>query len=99
MNYPINVVRDTNGSLLITFPDIPEANSVAYGNEEILQNATDALESAFDIYVAEQRAIPLPSAARNDQLRVTLTAASAARIVRWNETLAHALSKTGLTSK
>ena len=97
MNYPINVVRDTNGSLLITFPDIPEANSVAYSNEEILQNAIEALESAFDIYIAEHRAIPLPGAASKDQGRVTLTASLAARIVRWNNTLAQALQKTEKT--
>jgi len=81
------VLSDTNGSLLITFPDIPEANSVAYHADDVHQNGLDALESAFEIYFEERRPIPMPAIGGSHQGVVTLPASSSAKILHWNRML------------
>ena len=60
MRYPVDIEKDGK-FLMVTFPDIPEANSQGETLEEALEMAKDALESALEFYFEDGRKIPAPS--------------------------------------
>lgn len=64
MDYPIDLRPDDNGTLLVTFPDVPGA--ITYGTDEgeALANAVDALETIFSGLITDRRDIPRPSRPR-----------------------------------
>lgn len=99
LNYPVILTPDTNGSLLVTFPDLPEAASVGDDEDEALLNALDALETAVEIYFDERRPVPLPSKARKGQPVVTLPALVASKVLLWNEMLAQNVRKAELARR
>lgn len=96
LKYPVTLTPDTNGTLLVAFPDFPEANSVGDDEQDALANAVDALETALDIYFDERRPVPLPSEAEPGQPTVALPALSAAKVLIWNEMFAQKLRKADL---
>jgi antitoxin HicB len=61
MEYPVILTRDTNGTVLVDFPDFPEAHTFGDTIEEALAHAPDALATVIDGYVKDRRLIPLPS--------------------------------------
>lgn len=97
--YPVMLTEDTNGSLLVAFPDVPEANSVGGDQEEALLNALDALESAFEIYFDERRPVPLPSKVKKGQAVVSLPALVTSKVLLWNEMLAQNVRKAELARR
>lgn len=60
MLYPIILEPDGPG-WMASFPDIPEALTGGDTREEALANAHEALVTAFEFYVEDQRPVPLPS--------------------------------------
>jgi len=62
--YPVEFTPDDNGTVMATFPDVPEA--VTFGDDEAdaLARAPDALETALAGYIEARRDIPRPSAAK-----------------------------------
>ncbi|MGH8547452.1 MAG: type II toxin-antitoxin system HicB family antitoxin [Methylococcales bacterium] len=62
--YPVELKKDSNGTLLVTFPDVPEAITFGDTKDEALAQAADALESALSFYVETKRDLPRASAAR-----------------------------------
>ena len=86
--YPIKLKKDTNGSLLLTFVDIPEATSSAHGEAKVLVLALEALESALEFYFEDGRRVPMPSPAKRGQQTVTLPASMSAKVLLLNEMLA-----------
>ena len=86
--YPIKLKKDTNGSLLLTFVDIPEATSSAHEEAKVLVLALKALESALEFYFEGGRRIPMPSPAKRGQQTVTLPASMSAKVLLLNEMLA-----------
>lgn len=99
LNYPVTITRDTNGTLLVGFPDIPEANSVGDDDAEALINGLDALESALEIYFDDRKPVPMPSKGKKGQLMVTLPALESAKVLLWNEMHAQKLRKADLAKK
>ena len=61
LRYPVKLQRDTNGTVLASFPDVPEAHTFGNDREEALARAIDALETAFMGYMEDRQAIPEPS--------------------------------------
>ncbi|MDQ6990915.1 MAG: type II toxin-antitoxin system HicB family antitoxin [Mariprofundaceae bacterium] len=61
--YPVELTQDGD-SVLLTFPDIPEAVTFGEDETEALLQGQDALETALEMYVDDRRAIPAPSQAR-----------------------------------
>jgi antitoxin HicB len=55
MYYPVVLAPDDNDTILVTFPDVPEA--ITYGEDEFdaLDRAVDALETALSVYIQERR--------------------------------------------
>ena len=62
MNYPVSLEPDDNGTILVTFPDIPEAITCGGSEVDALANAEDALAAAVSIYIKDRRDVPEPSA-------------------------------------
>ena len=86
LNYPITLTLDSNGTFLVGFPDIPEANSVGDSAVEAMANGVDALVTALAIYFEEDRSIPVPSEPLPEQPVVALPALETAKVLLWNKT-------------
>ena len=80
MKYPVKLTRDTNDTILVTFPDVPEAITFGDDEQEALLRASDALEAALAMYVDDRRDIPEPSAVKRGMRAVSLPALSEAKI-------------------
>ncbi len=61
MKYPVVLTADDNGTIMATFPDIPEAITFGADQAEALANASDALAAAIGGYIEDGRDIPEPS--------------------------------------
>jgi antitoxin HicB len=59
-DYPVILIPD-DGTVLVTFPDVPEAITFGASEAEALLQAVDALESALSFYVDERKPLPVPS--------------------------------------
>ena len=62
MDYPVILERDDNQTILVSFPDFPEAHTFGTDEAEALRRAPDALATVIDAYIKDRRNIPLPSA-------------------------------------
>jgi antitoxin HicB len=62
MDYPVKLERDDNDTILVSFPDFPEAHTFGDNVEDALMRAPDALATAIDGYIKDRRDIPSPSA-------------------------------------
>lgn len=97
--YPVTLTPDTNGSFLVGFPDLPEANSVGDDEDEALLNAVAALETAIEFYFDERQPVPLPSRAKRGQHLVELPALESSKVLLWNEMLGQNLRKAELARR
>ena len=61
MWYPVKLKRDTNGTVLVTFPDFPEAATYGEDRMDALARAIDAAETAIQGRIADREDIPTPS--------------------------------------
>lgn len=77
--YPAKLKVQGDGTLLVSFPDIPEALTEGTTRTEALTEAADCLVAALGGYVNDGRDIPLPSPARSRPL-VELPALVAAKL-------------------
>jgi antitoxin HicB len=78
--YPVKLTRDTNETILVTFPDVPEAITFGDDEQEALLRASDALEAALAMHVDDRRDIPEPSAVKRGMRAVSLPAVWEAKI-------------------
>ncbi len=56
-DYPVTMTPD-DGTVLVTFPDVPEAITFGMDEDEALLNAIDALETGLSFYVDARKALP-----------------------------------------
>ncbi|TAM04148.1 MAG: type II toxin-antitoxin system HicB family antitoxin [Paraburkholderia sp.] len=99
LSYPIVLTPDSNGTLLVTFPDVPEAITVGESEEDARAQALDALEAAFEIYFSEKRQIPMPSKPGRAQPTVTLPALVVSKVLLANEMLNQKVRKSDLAKR
>lgn len=99
LNYPITLTPDSNGSYLVGFPDLPEANSIGDDEDEARLNAADALAVALEIYFDERRPVPMPSKPSKGQASVSLPALESAKVLLWNEMHAQKIRKAELARR
>ncbi len=62
VRYPIVLEPDDNGTVLVTFPDFPEAQTFGEDDADVLARANDALATIVDGYMRARRPLPAPSA-------------------------------------
>jgi antitoxin HicB len=75
--YPVELRQDDNDTLVVSFPDFPEAHTFGADRDEALRRAQDALVTVIDEYVRRWQPIPAPSAGRP---RVPVPALTAAKM-------------------
>jgi len=63
LRYSVKLSKDTNDTILVDVPAIPEAHTFGEDREEALARAVDAIETALMIYIEGRRDIP-PSGAK-----------------------------------
>jgi len=61
LQYPVKLSRDTNGTILVNFPDVPEAHTFGEDEDDALMHAVDSFETALSLYIEDRRDIPEPS--------------------------------------
>lgn len=95
LKYPVKLSLDTNESLLVTFPDVPEAVTYVETRDEALRHAVDALESMIMAKMDDKEVIPMPSSVRGKNF-VVLPALTAAKIFLYNAMLKAKITKASL---
>lgn len=78
-DYPVTLTPD-DGTILVTFPDVPEAITFGVDEDEALLYAVDALETALSFYVDARSALPRPSLPAADQKTVRPSALECAKL-------------------
>lgn len=90
--YPLRLTRDDNGTVLVRFPDFPEAQTFGDDEAEALARAVDALETAIIGRMSDREKIPTPSRHKRGQRTVALPALAAAKVA-----LYEAMRRQGIT--
>ncbi len=70
--YPVNLSLQDDGSILVTFPGVPEALTDGETEAEALAEALDCLIAALGGYINDRRDIPRPSRPKRGQKVVAL---------------------------
>ena len=79
LDYPVTLTPD-DGTVLVTFPDVPEAITFGMDEDEALLQAIDALESALSFYVNDRKQLPIPSKPKRGQHTVRPSALECAKL-------------------
>ncbi len=82
--YPVELRPDDNDTLLVTFPDIPEAVTIGDDEADALAHAVDALETMIIAKMDDREDIPLPSPL-NGRPGVTLPPLTAMKVALYRE--------------
>ncbi len=78
--YQVKLIKDTNGTIRVEFPAVPEANTFGGDREEALTRAVNAVESALMLYIDDRQEIPAKGMPRPAvDAAVTLPALTEAR--------------------
>jgi len=79
-DYPVTLTPDDNGTVLVTFVDVPEAITFGADEDEALLQAVDALETGLSFYVDARQPLPVPSKAGKGQKTVCPSALACAKL-------------------
>src|ERR1700733_2450530 len=82
--YPVRLEPDTNGTIRVDFPDVPEAHTFGEDIDEALIHAVDARESAVVLYLEDRRDIPKPSPANRKGPSGALPALTEAKLALYS---------------
>ena len=78
-DYPVTLTPD-DGTVLVTFADVPEAITFGTDEDEALLQAVDALESGLSFYVDARQPLPAPSKPKRGQKTVRPSALECAKL-------------------
>ncbi len=96
-NYPVILTPD-EGTILVTFPDVPEAITFGNTTEEALLHAVDALETALSFYVEARKPLPEPSV-RPDLPTVRPSALEGIKLAVYREMMIQGIRKAELARR
>lgn len=85
LRYPVILESDTNQTVLVSFPDFPEAHTFGDDESEALARAADLLEDVLADYVDSRREIPVPPRVRKGERFVTLPVLTEAKVRLYRE--------------
>lgn len=71
-HYPAKLMAATEGGFVVTFRDVPEAITQGEDAIDAIAMGVDALYSARDFYIEDNRPMNEPSARRDDEVLVPL---------------------------
>jgi len=98
MEYRIVLRKDSNGTLLVSFPDFPEAHTFGRTEAEAKARAIDALETVVMAYMKDGRPLPAPRAVKRGRA-IELPPSMAASMALYNALRASKLTKYALAKK
>ena len=78
-DYPVILTPD-DGTVLVTFPDVPEAITFGADEDEALLQAVDALETGLSFYIDARKPLPTPSQSAPGQKTVRPSALESAKL-------------------
>lgn len=78
-DYPVTLTPDGD-TVLVSFPDVPEALTFGADEDEALLQAVDALETALLFYVEARKPLPVPSKGKRGQRTVRPSALEGAKL-------------------
>jgi antitoxin HicB len=99
MEYPAILEPDDNGTIRVSFRDVPEAHTFGDDEAEALLHAVDALETALSFYVDARKSLPRPSAAKRGERFVALSALGAAKAALYETMRAQGVGKAELARR
>lgn len=99
MIYPVKLEPDSNGTLLATFPDFPEATTFGADRDEALLHAAEALKTVIAARIDDREDIPAPPAVTGGSDRVALPALVAAKVRLWQAARAAGIGKAELARR
>jgi antitoxin HicB len=99
LRYPVTLEPDTNNTILVNFPDIPEAHTFGDDEDEALMQAVDALETALSMYIDDRRDIPKPSAIKRRGKFVELPPLAEAKLALYSAMRAQRIGKAELARR
>lgn len=97
-DYPVTLTPD-DGTVLVTFTDVPEA--ITFGPDEggALLNAVDALETALSFYVDARQPLPVPSKPKRGQKTVRPSALEGAKLGVYQAMMEQGIRKSELARR
>lgn len=98
-DYPVLLTPDDNGTILVTFPDVPEAITFGEDDDEALLQAVDALESALALYIADRLPLPVASKPKRGQKTVRPSALECAKFGVYQAMTEQGIKKTELARR
>ena len=98
LRYPVRLSKDTNDTILVDVPAIPEAHTFGEDRKEALLRAPDAIESALMCYIDLRRDIPSPRDTGKGPF-VTLPALTEAKLALYTAMRAAGIGKAELARR
>ncbi len=99
LRYPVILESDTNQTVLVSFPDFPEAHTFGDDQGEALARAADLLEDVLADYVEDRREIPVPSKPKSGWHLVTLPVLTETKVRLYREMLSTGIRKAELARR
>ena len=96
--WPATLERQDDGSILVSFPDVPEDLTEGDTEAEALAEARDCLIAALGGYIGRRRAIPPPSSARGMD-SIALPALAAAKVALYDAMHTQGVGNTALAAR
>lgn len=96
--WPTELAPQEDGSILVSFPDVPEALTEGETRDEALEQAQDCLVAALGGYVKARLAIPSPSPAHGRTV-IALPALATAKIALYIAMRADGVSNAALAKR
>ena len=104
--FPCDIVLDeeeatTSGreAYVVTFPDIPEANTGGWSWQEALEMAEDCVGVALSFYVDRGEAIPTPGPLADGQVLIAVPLIVAAKLTLYTAMREQGMTKADLAAK
>ena len=96
--WPVELEPQEDGTILVSFPDVPEALTEGETEGEALAQAQDCLIAALGGYVAARRSIPRPAKAQGRPM-IALRALAAAKIALYVTMRSKRVGNTALAAR
>ena len=97
-DYPVTLTPD-DGTVLVTFVDIPEAITFGADEDEALLQAIDALETGVSCYVDARKPLPVPSVPTAKQKTVRPSALECAKLGVYQAMMEQGIKKAELARR
>lgn len=97
--YPVKFMPNDEGGFIGTFRDIPEAITEVWPEDNFIEIATDALITAIDFYLEDNRKLPEPSQPLEDEVLVEVPSSVMVKVLLLNSMVESNLRPADLARK